>query len=42
MREFKFKIHLDEWFIKPNFIKNGRVLQMEFLCLTFEILKKKR
>jgi len=42
MKELKMKIHLAEWFIKPELKRLNRQIEFSILFITFRILKKKK
>ena len=43
MIEFKMSVHLTQWYLKPEFTKQGeRGRRYRILFLTFDILKKKK
>ena len=41
MKELKLRFHLSEWFIKPEYKKDRRLIIISFLFMTLTILKNK-
>jgi len=42
MKEFKLKINFLEWYIKPEYSKDRRKIDIHFLCFHLDILKSKK